>query len=85
MKKEISHGGAGTSYTHYGCRCEDCTEANRKRVARRSAERNLEPKDPNDPRHGTISFYNNHGCRCDRCKAENSRVCKSYYESRKAK
>lgn len=31
------------------------------------ARRYAEPKSPDDPRHGKVSFYNNHGCRCERC------------------
>lgn len=65
--KELKHGGAGTAYSHYGCRCEECKEANRIRVAKRKKQRYLETKDPNDPRHGSSSFYSNHGCRCEKC------------------
>ena len=68
MPKVIKHGGSGSAYANYGCRCEECTEAHSKRIKRRQYERALEPKNPNDPRHGTYSFYNNHGCRCGPCK-----------------
>jgi len=77
----VKHGGAGTAYAHYGCRCEECTEANRKRVARRRAERTAAPKDDNDPRHGSYSFYSNHGCRCDKCRSAASKTMKERRES----
>lgn len=51
----------------YGCRCEDCTKAASQSVARSRKQRFAEPKDPNDPRHGTANFYGNHGCRCPKC------------------
>ena len=63
----MNHGGDGTAYSNYGCRCDECTEANRVRTARRRNERRAEAKDPDDPRHGMYSFYANHGCRCDKC------------------
>ena len=39
----------------------------------RQEKRAAAPKDPNDPRHGTLSFYVNHGCRCDKCSGANRR------------
>jgi len=81
----MNHGGAGTTYVHYGCRCDVCREANRSRNARRRAERVAAPKDPNDKRHGTPSFYANHGCRCDRCKSAWKTECKRIYDQRKAR
>jgi len=80
----MKHGGAGTAYANYGCRCAECTEANRVRTARRRAERVAEHKDPNDPRHGKVSFYSNHGCRCEKCTTAWSAYCKSAHAKRKA-
>lgn len=42
-----------------GCRCEDCTEANRQ------CGRRLKGRIP--PRHGTESAYRNYACRCEPC------------------
>lgn len=44
-----------------GCRCRDCTDANR------LYQRGLKDKTP--PNHGTISAYRNFACRCEPCKA----------------
>lgn len=81
----MNHGGAGTAYSHYGCRCEECTEANRSRAAKRRAERKLEPKTPDDPRHGKATFYSNHGCHCEKCTAAWNEKCKQGYHNRKAR
>ena len=62
----------------------ECTEAHRKRVARRRAERAAAPKDPNDPRHGTPAFYSNHGCRCEKCIAAHVEKCQKGQERRTA-
>lgn len=40
-------------------------------------KRYAEPKDPNDPRHGTNAFYENHGCKCDKCRAVNAATTKA--------
>ena len=83
--KVIKHGGSGIAYANYGCRCAECTEAHRIRLAKRQAERAAEAKDPNDPRHGNDSFYINHGCRCEPCKKAHSEKCAEYQQKRKAK
>jgi len=35
--KSVTHGGSGTAYAHYGCRCDECTVANTARSMRRRA------------------------------------------------
>jgi hypothetical protein len=65
--KPVTHGGTGTGYAHHGCRCDDCTDANTERVARRAAERRGESPPPES--HGKAATYRNWGCRCDRCSA----------------
>ena len=79
----MNHGGSGTAYANYGCRCDECKEANRARTSRRRKERFAEPKAPDDPRHGKSTFYSNHGCRCEKCTAAWSAECKRYADKRK--
>lgn len=65
--RPIIHGGSGGGYVR-GCRCEDCTEANRLRCKRRAEERRqLLLADPSLAPHGKDSTYTNWGCRCDEC------------------
>jgi hypothetical protein len=61
----VKHGGAGTAYTHYGCRCGPCTDANTARAHRRALERRDESPPPEA--HGKRSTYNNWACRCVPC------------------
>lgn len=65
----VRHGGSGSAYANYGCRCVPCTEANRVRVVRRRAERSAD--DPGVA-HGTRGGYINWGCRCVPCTRANS-------------
>ena len=62
----VSHGGSGSGYTNYGCRCEDCTEANTARMHRRRLER--KGKKPPSDAHGQLSTYVNWWCRCPACR-----------------
>ena len=80
--KPVTHGGAGTAYANYGCRCDECTLANRFKVARRQAERRYE-KVPSEEMHGKQSTYINWSCRCEPCSAAHSAVCKRNYYNRK--
>lgn len=61
---EFKHGLNG--YTNYGCRCDECSEANNAYMStfRRSRRGTLAP---DDPRHGTSNGYTNYGCRCQSC------------------
>lgn len=56
--------GTGNRYNR-GCRCPECADATRERMAKRRHSRK-------PPVHGTKSAYRNHGCRCDPCKAAGS-------------
>lgn len=85
MNSNIKHGGTGSSYDNYGCRCQDCKAAHLARHRANKERWRAQPKDPDDPRHGTPSFYNNHGCRCDKCRAVWREKCKRVYDARKAK
>jgi hypothetical protein len=78
----VKHGGAGTAYANYGCRCDECTAANAARVARRRAERATE--EPPADAHGNASTYTNWRCRCDECTAANSEKCKTYWKEHHA-
>lgn len=62
----VQHGGTGSAYSNYGCRCEECTEANRARAERRRAQRKREG--PAKDAHGTLSTYANWSCRCVWCR-----------------
>lgn len=51
------HGGTGYAYSNFGCRCFECTEANRAKVERRRAQRKREG--PPKQAHGSSSTYSN--------------------------
>ena len=79
--KLVVHGGSGTGYSNYGCRCEECTIANNKRVRRRIEERTgMLVK---GGKHGKAATYSNWGCRCAECCAAHAKRCSAYYISRK--
>ena len=77
--------GLPSSYIKYGCRCADCTKANRDRVRGQRERRFAAPKNPDDPRHGKPTFYSNYGCRCEACIDAWSLKCKEHYAKRKAR
>lgn len=79
--KPVSHGGSGTAYANHGCRCEECTEANTRRVKRRWLERRVEAL-PERP-HGQYSTYVNWSCRCVECTEAGRLANKKQYEKRK--
>lgn len=78
--KPVNHG-AGTAYADHGCRCEECTEANTRRVKRRRLERRVEAL-PERP-HGQYSTYVNWSCRCVECTEAGRLANKKQYEKRK--
>jgi hypothetical protein len=61
----LKHGGSGSAYANYGCRCDECKAANAARVQRRARERTSEEPAPDS--HGKDSTYKNWGCRCEAC------------------
>jgi len=63
-----------------GCRCNECTRANRE--AHRSTVSKMKAKGlaPSDRRHGTPYAYNSWGCRCGKCKAAWAERCREHYE-----
>lgn len=65
----FSHGGSGSGYSNYGCRCEACVLAHRARVRRRREERKAEGVAA-FVQHG-LSAYTNWGCRCFTCTEAN--------------
>lgn len=60
---EVPHGTA-KGY-NYGCRCDDCKEANRDRY--REAKRRRLARPVPDHVHGSWNGYSNYGCRCSEC------------------
>jgi hypothetical protein len=75
----MRHGGSGHAYVYYGCRCDECTDANRDRHQRKTRERfrltaangGIAPVD----NHGR-SNYRNWGCRCPICVEANAEYCR---------
>lgn len=81
----LEHGGSGTTYEHYGCRCLECREAHRARIAKRRAVRIAElAADPTIVEHGKDSTYGNYGCRCDECREAHHIKEQAAYARRKA-
>ena len=75
--RPILHGGSGGGYVR-GCRCEDCTEANRLRCkAQVERRRKLLARNPTVVEHGRDSTYTNWGCRCGPCTEAHSTRMKS--------
>ena len=78
--------GAPATYSHGGCRCDECREAwrqtqlrgNDDRAARLAADPSLAP-------HGVRSTYTNWRCRCEPCVAVHSAWCAAYNARRKAR
>ena len=79
----VKHGGSGTAYANYGCRCEECQEANTERTKRRRRERVTE--EPPADSHGKPSTYSNWGCKCVECVAAGAVHNKKHYDARKKK
>lgn len=69
----IDHGVSG--YTHHRCRCEVCTEANRKWCL----EYRRRPISEKRFQHGR-SAYANHGCRCEVCRGAQRMYGRKYRE-----
>lgn len=74
--KRVTHGGSGTGYSAYGCRCAECKAAN----TRRARERYLKRKTSEiTAAHGLKSTYDNWGCRCQECKEAHHIYWAAYY------
>lgn len=75
--RPIIHGGSGGGYIR-GCRCEECTEANRLRCkAQYEHRKKLLARNHDVVEHGQDSTYTNWGCRCDPCTVAHSERMKS--------
>lgn len=81
VSREWKHGTA-SGYTYYGCRCGECREGHRLRMARRKAER---LSGPVLGKHGLRSTYSNWGCRCEPCTKAHSEACVAYARERRAR
>jgi hypothetical protein len=79
----VRHGGTGSAYSNYGCRCVECTEANRARAERRRAERKSEGAPGHA--HGSRSTYSNWSCRCGRCRSAAAVIAEQYRRSNKTR
>ena len=64
-----THGSAGYNA---GCRCETCSEAQRRRMKRNREARRQRGLPEGDPRHGTVNGYTNWFCKCPPCAAAGS-------------
>lgn len=82
-KGGIKHGGAGTAYAHYKCRCAECREANTARCRRARQARATKPV-PESVKHGA-SCYVNWSCRCDVCREAWRVRCYQAHLRRKAR
>ncbi len=79
--KLVTHGGAGTAYASYGCRCDECTAANTVRIERRRRERDSRE---GQFQHGSTGGYRNWGCRCGECTKANKEACARYHNTHRA-
>ncbi len=67
------HGGTGTGYVYYQCRCPECVSAwTQRRADRRTFKANRLASDPTLAPHGVANTYTNWGCRCAPCTAANT-------------
>jgi hypothetical protein len=78
--KPVTHGGPGTAYVHYGCRCDECREANTRRKLRADRNRWLRMTigESEPSKHGKVSTYTNWGCRCEPCTTAQSQAYADY-------
>lgn len=75
--RPILHGGSGGGYIR-GCRCEECTEANRLRCKAQYEHRvKLLARNHDVVEHGLDSTYTNWGCRCTPCTEAHSERMRS--------
>ena len=65
--------GTATEYGHFGCRCDECIEANRIRCGQVKASMRERVE---DAPHGTQSGYWNWECRCDACRKVGAEINK---------
>lgn len=78
---KIRHGRTG--YVHHGCRCPECTGAQRVYQRTLRARYRATALAPNDPRHGTNNGYQNHGCRCAPCAEAGCEYLRSWRAARR--
>lgn len=97
LPENIPHGSAG-GYTNFGCRCEDCTKA------QREADRLYRKNNPEKVRaynaeyaarlkrtpfelipHGTFGGYSTYACRCDDCRKANTERARLYRDANREK
>lgn len=71
------HGTVGM-YKRHGCRCADCSKANREYSSDYKKRAKLGLVVKKTAQHGTIYMYRVHKCRCALCKAKNSEYTKNY-------
>jgi hypothetical protein len=68
--------------SHYvrGCRCDECTKANRDYQTVRIVQRKkLLASGAVTKQHGNINTYNNWGCRCNACTEAQKLRCRAYH------
>lgn len=72
----------GASAYGAGCRCAECTELHRQRVAAVRADLAARPRE--DVPHGTSGGYSNWSCRCEPCTEAHTAELAAYRSARKA-
>jgi hypothetical protein len=72
--------GTTNGYSNFGCRCAQCTEANR--LAQAAYKARLRAEGRVLGAHGTDSCYDS-GCRCDECRAAHNRKSREYKRRRR--
>jgi hypothetical protein len=82
----VNHG--ASAYSNGKCRCAECREANRERIAmararRKAGRKGGHPSSLDSPLFHGVSAYQNWGCRCDVCFKAQSEANAANYRRRR--
>ncbi len=64
----FDHGGSGSGYRNYGCRCDLCRAAHARSIKRGRENARIRASMPEDTQHGIEATYDRWCCRCPLCK-----------------
>lgn len=91
LEPDDSRHGLPSTYRNWGCNCEPCADAERKRTGVQRRRRYFPPVrlvttldgqsktlHPDDPRHGSLTGYRRWSCRCAECRAANRDAMRAY-------